>query len=467
MNLNAKDMVAKRTLIFFLGMISFLLSACDNKDDNFDEPAQEQYDVVPSDIDDNLYRFGVNTNPYEFFKVKETPVPTGYTPFYISCYLRHGARGNLEVDYGLVSESFKKAHELGVLSEEGERAYRQVEKILVLDNGKDGNLTQLGAQEHRQIANRMYHKYKEMLLNGSRHIRAVSSTSQRCQNSMNAFTTELLSLDAKLDVSMDTGDQYMTYLTSGAPKDVREKVLNIYNDYKSSIKLDTMSFAKRFFSDVVIGRKVVGSIEKFMSETMDLAAISGAYGLDETLINLYSVEDLKHYTHSLSLYIYLSSCNSKEFGDRRMARPQISALVKDFIEKADSAVFYGNCVADLRFGHDSHLLAFCSKIGVKGIGERLTKDEAVNWPGWLFSPFSANFYMVFYRNRGGHILVKCFINERETMLLGVPGGPYYAWEDLKDYLYSNSTITKTRGNIISDISTTPDIVIPRYCNEFK
>ena len=434
------------SLIFFLGMFSFLLTACDNKEDNLDEPAQKLYDVVPSDIDDNLYRFGVNTNPYEFFNVKETPVPTGYTPFYISCYLRHGARGNLEVDYGLVSESFKKAHELGVLSEEGERAYRQIENILALDNGKDGNLTQLGAEEHRKIANRMYSKYKEMLLNGCHHIRAISSTSDRCQNSMDAFTTELLSLDAKLDISKDTGDQYMQYLTSGAPKDVREKVLNIYNDYKSSIKQDTMYFAQRLFSDVTIGRKVVGSIEKLMSGTMDLAAISGAYGFDETLINLYSVEDLKLYTHSLSLYIYLSHCNSIEFGNRRMARPQISALVKDFVEKADSAVAYRNCVADLRFGHDSHLLAFCSKIGVKGIGERLTKDEATNWPGWLYTPFAANFYMVFYRNNSGKVLVKCFINERETILLGLSGGPYYVWEDLKDYLNSDPNAAKTRGN---------------------
>ena len=81
--------------------------------------------------------------------------------------------------------------------------------------------------------------------------------------------------------------------------------------------------------------------------------------------------------------------------------------------------------------HDYQLLAFCSKIGVKGIGERLTKEEAVEWPGWLYSPFAGNFQMVFYKNKAGNVLVKCFINERETTLLGLPDGPYYQWEDVK------------------------------------
>ena len=48
---------------------------------------------APDGIEDNLCRFGVNTNPYEYFNVAETPVPDGYKPFYISHYGRHGAMG--------------------------------------------------------------------------------------------------------------------------------------------------------------------------------------------------------------------------------------------------------------------------------------------------------------------------------------------------------------------------------------
>ena len=75
-------------------------------------------------------------------------------------------------------------------------------------------------------------------------------------------------------------------------------------------------------------------------------------------------------------------------------------------------------------------------LSVKGIGERLAKEESVNWPGWLYTPFAGNFQMVFYRNRAGHVLVKCFINERETSLLNIPDGPYYAWDDVRAMMKS-------------------------------
>lgn len=203
----------------------------------------------------------------------------------------------------------------------------------------------------------------------------------------------------------------------------------------SSYHPDTVYFAQHVFSDTDAGREAVGgSIENLMSGAIAFAAVSGSFDQDQTLIELFNVEDLKQYARSISLNLFLRQCNSAELGDRRMAVPEVGALVNDFIEKADDALANGDCVADLRFGHDWQLLAFCSKIGVKGIGERLTKDEAVNWPGWQYTPFAGNFRMVFYRNKAGHVLVKCFINERETTLLGLPDGPYYAWEDLKKAL---------------------------------
>ena len=281
----------------------------------------------------------------------------------------------------------------------------------------------------------MYDKYKSVFRSGSRRVRAVSSTSPRCIVSMAAFTGELLSLDPKLDVSWDTGEQFMKYLSSGDPQDLTIAAYQVLNDYFSSYHADTSFFAKRVFSDEAAGREAVGgSIEDLLSGTMSFAAVSEAFDQDQTLIDLFNVEDLKQYERSISLNLFLRQCNSAEFGDRRMAVPEVDALVDDFIEKADAVIADGDCVADLRFGHDWQLLAFCSRIGVKGVGERLTKDEAVNWPGWQYSPFAGNFRMVFYRNKAGDVLVKCFINERETTLLGLPDGPYYAWEDLQKAL---------------------------------
>ena len=416
--------------ILFLLCLAGMAVACGPR-----EPVVE----IPEGIEDNLYRFGVNTSPYEYFNVAETPVPAGFKPFYISHYGRHGSRSNWGDEYGTVVAAYARAQESGVLSEEGERAFRQVQTIYVLHNDMNGRLTPRGAREHRQIAHRMYDKYKNVFRSGSRRVRAVSSISPRCLVSMAAFTGELLSREPGLDVCWDTGEQYMKYLSSGDPQDLTMAVYQILMEESASYEPDTAYFAQRLFTDETAGREAVGgSIEDLMSGTISFAAISGAFDQDRTLIDLFNVEDLKHYARMVSQNLFLRQCNSADFGDRRMAVPEVGALVNDFIGKADDAIAKGDCVADLRFGHDFHLLAFCARIGVKGIGERLTKDEALDWPGWLYTPFAGNFQMVFYRNRAGEVLVKCFMNERETTLLGLPGGPCYAWEDVKAALRDSS-----------------------------
>ena len=46
-----------------------------------------------------------------------------------------------------------------------------------------------------------------------------------------------------------------------------------------------------------------------------------------------------------------------------------------------------------------------------------------------------NLAMVFYRNRKGEVLVKLLENEKETTIPAIPSycGPYYRWEDFKEY----------------------------------
>ena len=197
-------------------------------------------------------------------------------------------------------------------------------------------------------------------------------------------------------------------------------------------KKDTTFFAQHVLTDEAAAREAIGcSINQLQTGTLRFANASGAFDQDETLIDLFNVEDLKFFERVNALNIYLRTCNSADFGDRRMAVPNVGNLVEDFIEKADAAIADGDCAADLRFGHDNQMLAFCSKIGVKGIGERLTWEEAVDWPCWLYAPFGCNFQLVFYKNKAGDILVKCFLNENETTLLNLPDGPYYRWEDVK------------------------------------
>ena len=395
------------------------------------QSAVETDQALAAYIHANHYRTGVNTNPYEYIPVAETPVPKGYKPFYISHYGRHGSRSDWGGAYAEIIALYAKAHDAGVLSETGEKAFGVIQEINAKYNGMDGRLTARGAREHRAIAHRMYEKYPKVFTKGSRRVRAVSSTVPRCIVSMAAFTGELLSLDPKLSVSWDTGERFMEYCSSVDPDDVQKEAYKLIEKHAASFDGDTLSFQKKVFKDVEAGRAVVGSGMTLLEGTLEFAAISGAFDYDTFLLDLVGEDALLFYSQNISLNLFLRQCNSAEFGDRRMAVPEVLNLVNDFVVKADEALETGEYAADFRFGHDYQLLAFCSRIGIKGIGERLTAEQAVNWPGYFFTPFAGNVQMVFYRNKDHDVLVKFFINERETRLLTLPDGPYYRWEDVR------------------------------------
>jgi len=412
----------KRQLLF--AAMAVIMAACAPK---------TSYQPLPEGIEDNLHRTGINTCPYEYFPTPETPVPAGYKPFYISHYGRHGSRSNWESpSYGKVLGSFEKAHEAGILTEVGEQAYQTVKTVISLHNHMNGRLTPLGAKEHREIAGRMYNKYKGVFRGSTKKVRAASSVIPRCLVSMAAFTGELLSIDSKLDISWDTGEVFMNYLASEDSREKRAEAREIINEYRNAHVCDTIYFASRIFTDIDKAHEVVGSIDKMTRRAIEIAIICGSFELGDSLLLCIAPEDLEYSSKIYSLDLYLRQCNSVEFGDSRMAVPEMKAFMEDFISKADEAIAGGPTVADLRFGHDYHLLAISAFMGIKGIAERRTAEEAMDWPGWLYTPFAGNLQAVFYRNKAGNVLVKFFINEREATLICLEGGPYYNWQDLKN-----------------------------------
>ena len=391
-------------------------------------------------VHENLLRTGIVLNPYEYLPVAETPVPAGYKAFYISHYGRHGSRSDWPADgYRGVTGKFTRAHEAGILTPQGERAYEMIKDIFARYDDMGGRLTPRGAREHRQIAHRMYNKYKKVFRSGNRRIRAISSTSPRCIISMAAFTGELLSLDRKLDIGWDTGERYMRYMSSGETPEIREMTAPVIRQNREAHPRDTATFLSRVFTDIDKGLEIAGPADDFLEETLMIAVASGAFDCDDSLLRLFNEDDIYWHEANFAMTMYLRQCNSVDYGDLRMAIPEVQAFLDDFTAKADEVIADGNYVADLRFGHDTHLLAICARLGIKGVGERLTAEQSLAWPGFLYSPFAGNLQAVFYRGKAGDVLVKFYLNEREATLLGLDGGPYYKWEDVKDMLAKGPT----------------------------
>lgn len=115
---------------------------------------------------------------------------------------------------------------------------------------------------------------------------------------------------------------------------------------------------------------------------------------------------------------------------------QAIALLRNIVESADKAIATGQPCADLRFGHDTHLIRLLALMGVEGCNGREADIEKFHlaWQDYRVSPMAANLQLVFFRNAAGRVLVKLLHNEREAHLpLKAVEGPYYDWADLRRY----------------------------------
>ena len=385
-----------------------------------------QKEALLQDFHERLYRVGMNMDPYEYLPGPQTPAPKGYKPFYISHYGRHGSRSNWAGDlYAQIQAKYQRAADAGLLTEEGLRTKETIDRLIALHDNMDGRLTPLGAEEHRQIAGRMYANYARVFKKGSKKVTARSSVVPRVLVSMTAFTGELLSRQGDLDISWDTGEEIMKLVSTDSPRPVTKAVWDIIHRHQDKHTPDTLDFQRRVF--LRTDPSVTGSTKTFMSQTFDMAVGCAAFELGDRIFRLFTDEDLLAYNQIHVLSFYLRQCNSVEYGDDRM--PSVNPTIEDIIERADAAIATGETAADLRFGHDYHVLALGSRLGLKGIAERMTAEECLYWPGWRYTPFAANIQLIFYKNKQGDVLVKPLLNERETPVLGLEGGPYYSWED--------------------------------------
>lgn len=97
----------------------------------------------------------------------------------------------------------------------------------------------------------------------------------------------------------------------------------------------------------------------------------------------------------------------------------------------------GTPAADLRFGHDTHLIRLLALMQIEGCSNQETDMEKFHlaWQDYRVSPMGANLQIIFYRDKKNDILVKLLLNENEvTLPIKSEFGPYYSWNVVKDFL---------------------------------
>lgn len=378
-------------------------------------------------------RAGNNLNSYEFFPISDTPAPKGYTPFYISHYGRHGSRSNWGGKaYEDLIRTLEIGKGLGILTPGGDSLRVAARRVLECYDGMDGRLSQRGTREHAAIAERMYKRYPEVF-EGQKNVRAYASTVQRCIISMNAFTNSLIRQNTALQIRLDTGEQFMKYISNDQGwQQLTSPAMRKSIEWMRQVPDDTLGVLSRLFTDVDKARTFVDSPRRLTENVFNTAVVAEDFDIEEDLYRFLPFDAIYRRWAQNNLFLYLGHCNSADAGAQRV--PLAASCVEDIVKKADECIATGAYAADLRFGHDYPLMALASYLGVEGVGDRLEVEEVCDkWFGFWNIPMASNLQLIFYRNKAGDVLVKFLYQEQERLLRGLEpySGPYYKWETVK------------------------------------
>lgn len=375
---------------------------------------------------------------------KLTPAPKGYKPFYISHYGRHGSRyliGDNEYDKPL--QILSEADKNGKLTPLGKDVLERVRLLWKESYKRLGELTELGAQQHKDIAKRMFERFPEVF-SGNVHIDAKSTVVIRCILSMENELQQFLLLNPKLDISHDASYHDMYYMNLDDRKLSSEKmpdgVKEQYNAYRKA-HVDYSRLINSLFNDSEYIRRNV-SKEDFGYRLFKLASNLQSSELRKsiTLYDIFTPEELyvNWQMENVRWYIEYGACplngGEQPFSQRN--------LLRRIIEQADSCMALPNPGVTLRFGHETMVLPLTCLLGINGYDKQIEKFDDVEKEGWInyrIFPMGANIQFIFYRRNASDkdIIVKVLLNENEASLpVKTDCAPYYKWTEVRNFYLS-------------------------------
>ncbi len=110
----------------------------------------------------------------------------------------------------------READENGVLTELGKKTLCVLDSVSRMAKSRYGELTPLGARQHKGIAERMYKNFSEVF-KGEAEVDACSTVVIRCILSMAAECLKLQSLNPKLQFKNDASYADMYYMNNDDP----------------------------------------------------------------------------------------------------------------------------------------------------------------------------------------------------------------------------------------------------------
>ncbi len=404
---------------------------------------------VRQDFAENILRSANNYQAYPDSNLpKLTPAPDGYVPFFMNHYGRHGSRWLIDPkDYIFPVEQLTIGERNGKLTKRGKEVLEMCRKMLKESDGRLGELSDIGHEQHQRIARRMFENFPE-IWEGDAPVDARSTVVIRCILSMLNETDMLKSLNPNLRITTDASQHdmyYMNYRDSVA-RNAQKAARPVIDAFKEKLigkrftpkRLEQMTSRlftdKRFVRDSIKGLELEFGLFDVVSNMQSHHAYEGV----DLYNGVFTVDDAVDIWTYGNAWWYIYAGDSP-INNHAGAKGR-STLLLNFIQAADNAIASGRNSATLRFGHESVVLPLVCLMGLNGMDYQTDDLETLadHWRSYEVFPMAANVQLVYYRKAGSDdVLVKVLLNEREaTLPVDTDCAPYYHWTDVRRYFMS-------------------------------
>ena len=382
------------------------------------------YNVYPDSIPDNL-----------------TPAPAGKKPFYLSHYGRHGSRyissrSGFDTPFGMIAH----ADSVNELTPTGERVLEEMQHIMNETEGRWGELTGYGKDQHRGIARRMIEHFPEVF-SGDARVSCISTIVPRCIESMGVAMTQMKQLNPQLRITMEASQRNQWYMNHQDRKLRRgymtPEAKKAYDAYIST-RMGNSRLMELIFKNPDIVKEIVDDEEfNYYLMKMGLFQQNTPLWRNTYLQDLFLTDELYNMWQVDNVLWYIQHGACKLNGGKQPTSQK--NLLRHLIADADNCIRLEKPGAQLRFGHETVLLPLVCLMGINGYDlatDNLDELEAKGW--WCSSvfPMAANLQFIFYRSspKDKDVLMKVLLNEQEaTLPIATDCAPYYHWADVRQY----------------------------------
>ena len=374
-----------------------------------------------------------NDYPYQQEACPLTKSPKGYKPFYISHYARHGSRYYWNAFlYRELDTLLTVAHQKHLLTPVGEAFH---DKFMAakreLTTGVS-ELTQLGWEQHQQIARTMYNRFTDVFKRGG-NVLAVSSLSGRCVLSMSAFCQELVQCNPKIEVR----EQSSRFTLDAVVPDDRQnpnrrdfpKVKPRFEKNRDKFREDN-SLQERIIPRIFTSTEgLPGNMKRIASNLISFYTTLPSIGHEGMMDGILTDEEIAAQWEQSNLGSY-AWVFEPQYG--------VIPILEDVMKKADAAISgESDHIADLRFGHDTYIGPLTVLMGLNGADSDPEDPYEVKniYQNWQTCKAS-NIQLIFYRSKksADDVLVKCLLNGCEaTLPVPTTQAPYYKWSDFRSF----------------------------------